>query len=111
MKNFILLLGMMLFAGMAMGQLKVVSTGSTCLGCDVAPAKLTVQSLGNATRVAQFNGADGTEIIRLNQQSNGGGLFQFNNSTGDARVLLNPQGRSYFGGGRLAVGTLSLIHI
>ena len=67
MKNFILLLGMMLFAGMAMGQMKIISTGQAIVGDNsgVTPAAGAAMTVNQgAVDVINTNASASAAFIR-----------------------------------------------
>lgn len=89
-------------------QIKVVAPdGDVGIGESSPGAKLTIKSNASATRAFQVRSAAGVELVKLNEASNGSGLFQFNNSNGVGKVLLNPQGKSYILGGKTGFGESS----
>ena len=67
MKNFILLLGLMLFAGMAMGQMKIISTGQAIVGDNsgVTPAAGAAMTVNQgAVDVINTNASAAAAFIR-----------------------------------------------
>ena len=65
MKNFILLLGLMLFAGMAMGQMKIISTGQAIVGDNsgVTPADGAVLTVNDGAMEVINDGASATALF------------------------------------------------
>ena len=83
------------------------------IGKNVALYPLEVQGVAVSTVIAGFRSSAGSLLFDISDDT-GDGYIRVRDSTATAKVLLRSEGASYFGGGKVGIGTevpSALLHV